>query len=239
VCVNAQGGTEFLLRFDSHGNASGAPRLILFTMIRVILIDDHALVREGVARLLEEAPEIRVIGSFEDDAAAVRFAARAEPAVAVLDIGLPRTSGIDVARRLRAVSPKTRLLMLSMHARSEYVQQAFWAGANGYVLKESAGVEVVAAVRAVHAGKRYLGAGISAIALDDCPVDDPLERLSAREMEVLKLVVEGNTSHQVATLLGLSPKSIDTYRSRLMTKLDLEHLPALVKFAIRRGLTSA
>ena len=208
-------------------------------MIRVILIDDHALVREGVARLLEEAPEIRVIGSFEDDAAAVRFAARAEPAVAVLDIGLPRTSGIDVARRLRAVSPRTRLLMLSMHARSEYVQQAFWAGANGYLLKESAGAEVVAAVRAVHAGKRYVGAGISPNALDDCPVEDPLERLSAREMEVLKLVVEGNTSHQVATLLGLSPKSIDTYRSRLMTKLDLEHLPALVKFAIRRGLTSA
>jgi DNA-binding NarL/FixJ family response regulator len=208
-------------------------------MIRVILIDDHALVREGVARLLEEAPEIRVIGSFEDDAAAVRFAARADPEVAVLDIGLPRASGIDVARRLRAVSPRTRLLMLSMHARSEYVQQAFWAGANGYVLKESAGAEVVAAVRAVHAGQRYLGAGISALALEDCPDEDPLERLSAREMEVLKLVVEGNTSHQVAMLLGLSPKSIDTYRSRLMAKLDLEHLPALVKFAIRRGLTSA
>lgn len=208
-------------------------------MIRVILIDDHALVREGVARLLDEAPEIRVIGSFEDDAAAVHFAARAEPAVAVLDIGLPRSSGIDLARRLRAVSPRTRLLMLLMHARSEYVQQAFWAGANGYVLKESAGADVVAAVRAVHAGKRYVGAGISAIGLDDCAVEDPLERLSAREMEVLKLVVEGNTSNQVATLLGLSPKSIDTYRSRLMTKLGLEHLPALVKFAIRRGLTSA
>jgi DNA-binding NarL/FixJ family response regulator len=180
-----------------------------------------------------------VVGSFDDDAAAVRFVAREAPDVAILDVAMPRTSGIDLARRLRAVSPKIHLLMLSMHARPDYIQQSLWAGANGYVLKESAGEEVVAAVRAVHAGKRYLSAKIPVHTLRDEPHDDPLERLSAREREVLKLVVEGNTSHQVATLLGLSPKSIDTYRSRLMTKLDVEHLPGLVKFAIRRGLTSA
>ncbi len=208
-------------------------------MIRIVLVDDHTLVREGVARLLEEEPDLRVIGSFDDDVVAVRFTARAEPDVAILDIAMPRASGIEVARRLRAVSPKTQLLMLSMHARAEYVQQALWAGASGYVLKESAGEEVVAALRAVHAGKRYLSAKIRACALDACASEDPLERLSAREMEVLKLVVEGNTSLEVATRLGLSPKSIDTYRSRLMTKLGLEHLPALVKFAVRRGLTSA
>ena len=208
-------------------------------MIRIVLIDDHALVREGIARLLEEAPDMRVVGSFDDDAAAVRFAARTAPDVAILDIAMPGTNGIDVARRLRAVSPKTQLLILSMHARPEYVQQAVWAGANGYVLKESAGTEVVAAVRAVHAGKRYLSAKIPPRTLDERTGEDPLQRLSAREIEVLKLVVEGNTSNQMATLLGLSPKSIDTYRSRLMSKLDLDHLPALVKFAIRRGLTSA
>jgi DNA-binding NarL/FixJ family response regulator len=208
-------------------------------MIRIVIVDDHALVREGVTRLLEEAPDLRVIGSFDDDTAAVRFAARAEPDVAIVGVAMWRTSGIDLARRLRAVSPKTRLLMLSMHARPEYVQQAFRAGANGYVLKEAAGAEVVAAVRAVHAGKRYLSAGIALRGSGEAVVEDPLERLSAREMEVLKLVVEGNTSHEVAQLLGLSPKSIDTYRSRLMTKLDVDHLTALVKFAIRRGLTSA
>ena len=207
-------------------------------MIRIVLIDDHAVVREGVGRLLEEAPDLRVVGSFDDDALAVRFAARAEPDVAILDVALPGASGIDVARRLRAVSPRTQILMLSMHAQLEYVQQAFWAGASGYVLKESAGKEVVAAVRAVHAGKRYLSAKISPRALANKGNEDPLERLSAREMEVLKLVVEGNTSLQVATRLGLSPKSIDTYRSRLMSKLEVEHLPGLVKFAIRRGLTS-
>jgi len=208
-------------------------------MIRIVIVDDHALIREGVTRLLEVSPDLRVIGSFDDDTAAVRFAARAEPDVAIVDVAMPRPSGIDLARRLRAVSPKTRLLMLSMHARPEYVQQAFRAGANGYVLKEAAGAEVVAAVRAVHAGKRYLSAGIALRAPGEAVEDDPLERLSAREMEVLKLVVEGNTSHEVARLLGLSPKSIDTYRSRLMTKLDVDHLTALIKFAIRRGLTSA
>jgi len=208
-------------------------------MIRIVIVDDHALVREGVTRLLEVSPDLRVIGSFDDDTAAVRFSARSEPDVAIVDVALPRTSGIDLARRLRAVSPKTRLLMLSMHARPEYVQQAFRTGANGYVLKEAVGAEVVAAVRAVHAGKRYLSAGIALRAPGEAVEDDPLERLSAREMEVLKLVVEGNTSHEVARLLGLSPKSIDTYRSRLMTKLDVDHLTALIKFAIRRGLTSA
>jgi DNA-binding NarL/FixJ family response regulator len=208
-------------------------------MIRVIVIDDHPLAREGITRLLEEAPDMRVVGCFDDDAAAVRFAALVEPDVAILDIATARTKGIDVARRLRAVSPKTRLLMLSMHASAEYVQRAFWAGANGCLLKESAGTEVVSAVRAVHAGKRYVSARVPARALEDGAGEDPLERLSAREMEVLKLVVEGNTSNQMASLLGLSPKSVDTYRSRLMTKLGLDHLPALVKFAIRRGLTSA
>jgi DNA-binding NarL/FixJ family response regulator len=208
-------------------------------VIRIILVDDHSLVREGVGRLLEEEPDLRVVGSFDEGNAAVLFAAREEPDVAVLDVAMPRTSGIDVARRLRAVSPRTQILMLSMHERQEYVQQALWAGANGYVLKESAGEEVVAAVRAVHAGQRYLGARISLRADDRDLGGDPLERLSAREIEVLKLVVDGNSSNEVAAALGLSPKSIDTYRSRPMTKLDVEHLPALVKLAIRRGLTSA
>jgi DNA-binding NarL/FixJ family response regulator len=126
--------------------------------------------------------------------------------------------------------------MLSMHAQREYVQQAFATGATGYVLKECAGDEVAQAVRAVHAGRRYLSNRLSAPVLG--AEEDPLERLSAREMEVLKLVVDGKSSNQVATLLGLSPKSIDTYRSRLMTKLDIENLPGLVKFAVRRGLTT-
>jgi DNA-binding NarL/FixJ family response regulator len=208
-------------------------------MIRVMLVDDHALVREGVSRLLEEEADMRVVAAFAHGHAAVRFAAREEPDVAILDISMPGVGGIDVARRLRAVSPRTRLLMLSMHAKVEYVQQALWAGSHGYLLKESTGHELVAAVRLVHSGRRYFGSGVPSPAAAPGAHADPLERLSAREMEVLKLVVEGNTSVQMATQLGLSPKSVDTYRSRLMSKLDLDDLPALVKFAIRRGLTSA
>ena len=204
-----------------------------------MLIDDHALVREALGRLLEDVDDLRVIGSFDEAEAAVEFAARAGPDVALIDIAMPRASGVEAVRRLRVVSPRTRMLMLSMHDGADYVQEALRAGAQGYVLKECAGREVVAAVRAVHAGERYLSAQLSRHGLEGEACEDPLERLSARELEVLKLVVEGNTSYEVATMLGLSPKSIDTYRSRLMTKLDIDHLPALVKFAIRRGLTSS
>jgi DNA-binding NarL/FixJ family response regulator len=208
-------------------------------MIRIILVDDHALVREALGRLLEDACDLRVVGSFDGGAAALAFAAREAPDVAIVDVAMPGTSGIEIARRLRSAAPGTRLLMLSMHARADYVDQALRAGATGYVLKECAGHELVAAVRAVHAGQRYLSAMLPKPDPAEQASEDPLERLSARELEVLKLVVEGNTSHEVATMLGLSPKSIDTYRSRLMNKLDIDHLPALVKFAIRRGLTSA
>lgn len=205
-------------------------------MIGIMLLDDHALVRQALGRLLNDEPDLRVVGSFDQGAAAVAFAVRERPEVAILDVAMPGASGIEVAVELRAASPQTRLLMLSMHDRADYVEQALRAGADGYVLKECAGAELVAAVRAVHAGRRYLSARLERSRGEE--PEDPLERLSARELEVLKLVVEGNTSHEVATMLGLSPKSIDTYRSRLMNKLDIDHLAALVKFAIRRGLTS-
>jgi DNA-binding NarL/FixJ family response regulator len=205
-------------------------------MIGIMLLDDHVLVRQALGRLLNDEPDLRVMGSFDQGAAAVAFAVRERPEVAILDVAMPGASGIEVAVELRAASPQTRLLMLSMHDRADYVEQALRAGADGYVLKECAGAELVAAVRAVHAGRRYLSARLERSRGEE--PEDPLERLSARELEVLKLVVEGNTSHEVATMLGLSPKSIDTYRSRLMNKLDIDHLAALVKFAIRRGLTS-
>jgi len=208
-------------------------------MIRIILVDDHTLVREAVGRLLELELDMRVVGSFAEGNAAVRAAAREQPHVAILDVAMPGANGIDVARRVHAVSPGTRILMLSMHDKIEYVEQAYWAGASGYVLKEAAGEEVVAAVRAVHAGARYLSARLSERMRAGGRNEDPLERLSARELEVLKLVVEGNTSSEAGALLGLSPKSVDTYRSRLMAKLEVGNLPELVKLAVRRGLTEA
>src|SRR5262245_27037080 len=210
--------------------------------IRVLLLDDHAVVREGLAALLASQPDIEVVASFGEALPALEFARKAPPDVAILDIALPGMDGIEAARRMHDLSPETHTLMLSMHADPEHVYQAFYAGATGYVLKESAGDEVVAAVRTVNAGKRYLSGKISPGSLDDYARERggerPLERLSPRELQVLKMIVEGSTSAEVAGVLGISPKSVDTYRSRLMLKLGADDLTKLVKFAIRHGITS-
>ncbi len=211
--------------------------------INVLLLDDHAVVRDGLAALLGVQPDLRVVGSFATAAEALRFVEHSPPDVAVLDIALGGgMDGIEAAKRIQDQCPETHILMLSMHASPEFVYQALRAGALGYLLKESAGEEVVAAVRAVFAGRRYLSEKISARALEDYMrergPEHPLERLSPRERQVLKLIVEGQTSNEVAAVLGVSPKSVDTYRSRLMAKLGIEDLPALVKFAIRHGMTS-
>jgi DNA-binding NarL/FixJ family response regulator len=200
------------------------------------------VVREGVSRLLEAHEDLRVVASFGEAAAALAFAAAEQPDVAIVDIAMPQANGIDVARRLREVSPDTHLLILTMHASPEYVHQALTAGALGYVAKASAGPVLVEAVRAVQAGRRYLSESLGTEALqrylqgrEDA---DPLARLSGREREVLRHTVEGRTIAETAQQLGLSPKSVETYRSRLMTKLGIEDLPALVKFAIRHGVTT-
>ena len=211
-------------------------------MIRILLVDDHALVREGVSRLLEAQSDMQVVGSFGEPEAALAFAAREEPDVAIVDVAMPQASGIELARRLRVASPDTQLLVLTMHSNPEYVHQALLAGALGYVAKESAGPVLVEAVRAVQAGRRYLSESLGSEALSRYlqrgEESDPLGRLSAREREVLRHTVEGCTIAETAQRLGLSPKSIETYRSRLMTKLGIEDLPALVKFAIRHGVTT-
>jgi len=211
-------------------------------MIRILLVDDHALVREGVSRLLEAQSDMRVVGSFGEPEAALAFAAREEPDVAIVDVAMPRASGIELARRLRVASPDTQLLVLTMHSNPEYVHQALLAGALGYVAKESAGPVLVEAVRAVQAGRRYLSESLGTEALSRYlqrgEESDPLGRLSAREREVLRHTVEGCTIAETAQRLGLSPKSVETYRSRLMTKLAIDDLPALVKFAIRHGVTT-
>jgi DNA-binding NarL/FixJ family response regulator len=210
--------------------------------IRILLVDDHTVVREGLAYLLEAQPELVVAGSFGAGADAVRHAAEEHPDVAVIDIAMPEMNGIEVARQIHDACPGTQVVVLSMHSSPEYVYQALRAGARGYVLKESAGGELVRAVRAVHAGRRYLSRKLDARAIGryvrERGGDNPLERLSVRERQVLQLTAEGRTSAEAAERLGLSPKSVETYRSRLMSKLELEDLAALVKFAVRHGITS-
>ena len=209
--------------------------------LTVLVADDHAIVREGLAGLLAAQAGCQVIGTAADGREAVQQAEQLQPAVVIMDIAMPEMNGIEAAREIRARAPQSRVVILSMHSSVEHVFHALAAGAGGYLLKESAANEIVAAVRAVHAGKRYLSPRIAETLADGISHgarESPLNRLSARERQVLQLVAEGRSSAQIAATLHLSPKSVDTYRSRVMQKLHIGDVPGLIKFAIQHGLTS-
>jgi DNA-binding NarL/FixJ family response regulator len=207
--------------------------------IRVLLADDHAMMRDGLTSLLSASPGIEVVGAVSNGREAVHCAAELEPDIVIMDISMPELNGIEAAQLIRARSPGVRIVMLSMHSSSEHLYRALAAGAAGYLLKESAGTEAVAAVHAVHAGRRYMSQALRPLALEQ-PVRDagPIERLSSRERQVLQLVVEGHSSVEIAGIVHLSPKSVETYRSRLMTKIGISDVPGLVKFALQHGITS-
>lgn len=186
--------------------------------------------------------DIRVVGAVGDGSAAVREAARLAPQVVLMDISMPGLNGIEATRAIAGKVPGTGVLMLSMHTSPVMVRRALEAGARGYVAKEAAAAEVVAAVRAVAAGKRYVSPALAEQLPDPGRPDqrsgEGMEQLTSVELEILRLVAEGRSNPQVAAILNLSPRTVETYRLRLMRKLDLENLPALVKYAIRQGITT-
>jgi len=210
-------------------------------MIRVLLADDHAFVRDGLRALLEAQPGIDVVGDVANGREAVREAKKLRPDIVVMDIAMPDLNGIEATLQIQDISPSTRIVILSMHSSTEHIFRALQAGAHGYLLKDSAGTEVVAAVHAVHAGRRYLSQKIAATMIDDYITErhrtSPLDSLSGRERQILQLIVEGKTSVEAGAMLFLSPKTVDTYRSRMMHKLGIGDLPNLVKFAIQNGIT--
>jgi DNA-binding NarL/FixJ family response regulator len=208
-------------------------------VIRVLLADDHAVVRYGLRALLQLSG-VEIVAEAEDGRQILELAHEHRPDVAILDLTMPGLNGIDAALLLREHCPKTRVIMLSMHGDREHVHRAFASGARGYVIKGSASDEIVAAVRAVHAGRQYLSRELTPINSAEHPgvaTTGPLDSLSGRERQVLQLVVEGHSSVEIAALVHLSPKSVDTYRSRLMRKLGVADVTALVKFAVQHGLT--
>ena len=214
--------------------------------IMVLIADDHAVVRDGLRMILESQPGIQVVGDVADGRAAVREATRLRPDVVIMDIAMSELNGIEATQQIHVTCPSTQVVILSLHATSEHIRRALKAGARGYLLKEAAGSEVVDAVHAVQAGQRYLCQKVMEQVTNDYLVQEgteetksPLDRLSSREREVLQLVVEGKTSAEIAETLVLSSSTVETYRSRMMEKLDIRNLPELVKFAIRHGLTSA
>jgi DNA-binding NarL/FixJ family response regulator len=209
-------------------------------MIRALLVDDHAVVRDGLRALLQAQPDMEVVGDASDGRDAVSQARQLHPDVVIMDIAMPSMNGVEATYQVRRACPSAQVVILSMHCTREHIFQGLQAGARGYLLKESAGAEVVDAVRAVHSGDRYLSQKIAATVVDDYIAGrraaSPLESLSRRERHVLQLIAEGLSNGEAAAVLFLSPKTVETYRSRLMHKLHLEDVPALVKFAIQHGL---
>ena len=198
------------------------------------------MMRDGLKALLSASRDISVIAEVSNGRDAVRMAQELKPDVVIMDISMPELNGIEASRLLSDKCPATRVVILSMHSSSEHVFRAFEAGATGYLLKESAGSEVEAAVRTVHAGRRYLSRALAALdpaAQSEAGRASPLDSLSARERQVLQLVVEGHSSNEIAKFVHLSPKTVETYRSRLMKKLGVKDVTGLVKFAIEHRLT--
>lgn len=210
--------------------------------IRVLLADDHSVLRDGLAALLQAQDGIVVVAQARDGREAVRRAADVKPDVAIMDIAMPALDGIDATRLVRQRSPLTQVVILSMHSASDYVFRALESGAKGYLLKESAGDELVTAIRSVHAGHPYLSQKITETVIENYlrphQPTDPLGKLSSRERQILQRIATGESTANIARALFLSPKTVHTYRSRLMQKLDIDCFAGLVKFAIACGLAA-
>ena len=192
--------------------------------IRILIADDHAIVAEGLKHLVEAQSDLQVVATVGDGRAAVQAAKQTEPDVVLMDLSMPELNGADAARAIIDERPECKVIVLSMYAEREYVRRALKAGATGYVVKRSAAKELVEAIRAVHAGQRYLSPRVADVVIDDYAGDgkaDLLEKLSAREREVLQLLAEGRTGAEIAQRLTLSQKTVETYRAHLKEKLQL------------------
>ena len=207
-------------------------------MIRILLADDHALVRQGFRMILSAQQDMEIIGEAGNGREAVELADKLHPDVVVMDVTMPELNGIEATRRLVSSSPHTRVLALSMHKDSVYVREILRAGARGYLLKDSVDADLLAAVRAVAKGEGYLSPGVSDAVLTDYRrhVTDPLDLLTSREREVLQMIAEGKTNKEIATSLNLSVYTIEAHRGRIMEKLNLHSTSELVRFALRSGL---
>jgi DNA-binding NarL/FixJ family response regulator len=207
----------------------------------VFVADDHAILRDGLATLLAAQSDMEVVGTAGNGREAVAGVLRLAPRVAIIDISMPELDGIEAARQILAGNPDVHVMILSMHAGAQHVFHALEAGVRGYLLKESASREVIEAVRIVQSGRRYLSprvAEIVAQGVSDRSAVSPLSSLSQREREILKLVADGHSSARIGVMLHLSPKTVDTYRSRMMQKLHVSDLAGVIKLAIQHGLTS-
>jgi RNA polymerase sigma factor (sigma-70 family) len=211
--------------------------------IRVLVADDHAIIREGLRVMLGNQPDMEVVAAATNGREAIQLVHKHAPDIAVIDISMPELNGIEAIQQMMPRHPHLQVVVLSIHETKPYVYRALKAGAKGYLVKETAGLEVVDAVRAVQRGERYLSQSITDLLttesfqkLESLIDVSPLEALSPREREILQLVAEGKTSQEIAERLSISPKTVDTYRSRLMHKIGVQDMAGVVKFAIQHGV---
>ena len=214
--------------------------------IRIVIADDHAIIRRGLRTLLEHEPGLEVVAEASDGREAIEVAKRERPHVAILDIAMPGLNGIEAGRRIAEILPETQVVMLTVHADEAYLLSALKAGTRGYVLKSSAESEIVDAVRAVRQGKAFFSPKVSRILADEYTrrlqredITDPYALLTNREREILQLLAEGASNKEVATLLGLSTTTVICHRQHIFQKLNLHGLADLILYAVRKGVISS
>jgi len=212
---------------------------------RIVLADDHTILRHGLRLVLERQPDFAVIGEASDGREAIDIVIRENPDIVILDVAMPVLNGIEAAKRIYDERLRTSVVILSMHSDEAYILKALRAGARGYLLKDSAESDLIQAVRAVSAGKAFFSPAVSKVLADDYlrqlqnqGVEDRYDTLTARERELLQLVAELRSTKDIAAMLGISPHTVDTHRGHLMQKLNLHSIPELVLYAVRRGVIS-
>lgn len=211
--------------------------------IRILLADDHTILRAGLKMMLNAQPDMEIVGEAQDGRQSIAEAQRLQPDVVLMDITMPDINGIEATKQIKKLLPDTRVLVLTMHEHDEYVFQALRAGASGYMLKEAAATDLITALRVIQSGQFYLSPTAQSVMVGDYlqrvragEEKDSYSSLTEREREILKLVAEGHTNNQIAERLVISPKTVDTHRTHIMDKLNLHSRAELVKYAMRRGL---
>jgi DNA-binding NarL/FixJ family response regulator len=210
--------------------------------IRIFLADDHTILRDGIRALLENEPDLTVIGEAEDGRSAVRMICQLEPDIVLMDIAMPLLNGLEATRQIKRTCPQVRVLILTMHDNEEYIRQALAMGAMGYILKDASSKDLLDAIRAVHRGEAVLSPAVTRLVIEDylrwgdLQPEHPSNGLSPREREVLQLIAEGYTNKQIAEILCISIKTVQAHRTNLMSKLDLHDRGELIKYAIQKKI---
>jgi DNA-binding NarL/FixJ family response regulator len=210
--------------------------------VRILLVDDHQVLREGLGSLLEQQPDMEVVGEAADGMTALRLVRELAPDVVIMDVNMDGMDGIDATRMIHREHPETKVLALSMYLRKTFVSEMFKSGATGYLLKDNAFAEIVEAIRAVLSGEKYVCAKVAALLVDEYVQDGQgsisSAQLTKREIEVIRMLADGKTSKEIALITETSVKTVDACRRRIMRKLDINSVAELVKYAIREGLTT-